>query len=206
MHLCCTFKNHLIFSLTFLYVCFGVYTYVCTLTGGWRSVSISIFHLSVWDIVSHRTGNLSVLPDYLDKDLARPRFPVLMVQVCTTVPDFTCLPGNWTQLLLLAKQTLYLLSNLSSTQFCFCVGDILLFVFFLEEVPGKRRKPIRTRARRFLNPAAVCVHTLCQPSRWLVGMDAEWRERGCKPQAIYNCHSCLEKGQHCLCECASILL
>lgn len=80
----------------------------------WRLVvNISIFHLRVWDIVSYNTWNFSILPDCLDKDLARLHFPVLMVQVSTAVPDFTCMLGNWTRLLLLAKQTLYLLSRLS---------------------------------------------------------------------------------------------
>lgn len=119
----------------FVYVLWCVY--ICV-HAHWRlEVSIIIFHLSAWDIVSHRTWNLSVLPDCLDKDLMRPHFPVLMVQVCTAVPDFTCLPGNWTQLLLITKQTLYLPSHLSSTQFCFCVGDILLFVFFLRKFHAK---------------------------------------------------------------------
>lgn len=75
--------------------------------------------------------------------------------------DFTCTLGNWTQLLLLAKQTLYLLSHLSSPHLFFCLcfwgGDILLYVFFffLEEDPSKGHRPTRARARCFLHPSGV---------------------------------------------------
>lgn len=142
--------------------------YICV-HAHWRLVvSISIFHVSVWDTASYKTWDFSILPDCLDKELARLHFPVLMVQVSTAVPDFTCMLGNWTRLLLLAKQTLYLLSHLSVL---FLYGRYSPF-FFLEEDPSKSHKPIRTRARRFLNPAAVWVHTLCQPSRRPVDVDA----------------------------------